>query len=713
VILRPGYDLVVQYGGEVARDVQARVVNAAVLSDVALPSPLSRLLSDIAPPFQLRAQWAEPGVWLADGALALVATVQGGVRHVAEGINLSVGGEVVVGCRPEVAMTADGPMLTLAAPSPADLDLSRLRLVYAGGDELPPCTDVLIERALIRPALCEQLLAPLAGLPLNYLPAPFSPYLSEDAVRSGDWTAWLDRDADLLAVALQVTAATPRARPDRSGERRAVGQATAAQPDFLSGAEGANLALAIRIHTEGDTTEGDTTEGDTRVGASHQRFAVPGTGIDVEAILVDTVERDGYHVARYALPIGDELPAVTIEDSRPAPIIIQPIVPRQAAPGLPVITQLIAVHEHSTHLPYDYAWLVDDQPRPPHVSTLTLSIEPEDEPEDEPRDEPRDAVPRVNPAVLCTVGLRVIDMLGQVGEAEFEVRYHMAGAAAAVVEVDAEPEFEPEFDDEPGLYEPDEPYEPDELDDTGHLPYRQLQSTVYQTVYQSEPDPQHGDRTRRRRTAVIVGAAAAAVVAVVVALAAAAGGPPGGQADRKAGVPDTRASHTVLAELTAVPASAAPTPVPSASAPAVPSPSVSRTLARTAPATSGGTGPAVEVALITSAGACAPANACVPEPTCPNCTATFEGDCSEGVTVQFWTTISVSRGPTNVAYRWLVEGNPLDTQTEEFTGTGLQQTTIGQAVALYTTTKSWTAQAEAISPVAKRSNTARVSITCT
>ncbi|MDQ4033748.1 MAG: hypothetical protein M3332_16495, partial [Actinomycetota bacterium] len=153
-----------------------------------------------------------------------------------------------------------------------------------------------------------------------------------------------------------------------------------------------------------------------------QRFLIPGTGSSTDAPAVELAVRDGYLVALYAVPLDGNRLKLTLEKAKPKPTIIQPTISRQTGPGMPVIVQLNATLTDSTDPPYDYAWRTDHGPslEPRHDSTVTVK-----------KILPSMAAPITavtEPQKLATVSLKVIDILGLVGEAEIDATYYPAAA---------------------------------------------------------------------------------------------------------------------------------------------------------------------------------------------------------------------------------------------------------------------------------------------
>src|SRR5262245_29064134 len=200
VLLRPEYDLVIQSRLDVMRDAQRRAIDASPLSNLVLTSPISRVIAQSAPPFQMKAHWAAPRLDINNDFVNLSAEVRGGLRHMVEGINLTMTGKVSASCRVRLAVADDGlPTATLSPPSPFDLDLADLRLSYAGGNEPYAWADRAVDEVFLRPVLAGLLMAPLAGLPLSYVPASLRLHTTGSVEPA--WGVFVDSNASLLAVA--------------------------------------------------------------------------------------------------------------------------------------------------------------------------------------------------------------------------------------------------------------------------------------------------------------------------------------------------------------------------------------------------------------------------------------------------------------------------------------------------------------------------------
>ncbi len=218
----PDYDIVLQLSSDVLNNAQTRVINASLLTDIALARPVSRVLARTVPPFQMKAHWAKPELNIAKEVVSLSANVEGGARYAIEGINLTLKGKVKAKCRPIMVINDDGrPVIRLAAPSPPELQLVDLKLSYKADDGLTR-VDTAVERTLLRPTLCEQLMAPLADLPLNYMPdavplllieKPGHPVSPTDGIKLADGAVSLDPHADSLTLVMRCAAHTDAPQP--------------------------------------------------------------------------------------------------------------------------------------------------------------------------------------------------------------------------------------------------------------------------------------------------------------------------------------------------------------------------------------------------------------------------------------------------------------------------------------------------------------------
>ncbi|MBV8992442.1 MAG: hypothetical protein JO287_01790, partial [Pseudonocardiales bacterium] len=460
------YDFVVQLHHSVARDVQVRAINASLLSDLAVTSPLSRVIGNTISPFEMKGHWANPKLDILNGMLRLSADVKGGARHVTKGINLTMEGNVSADCQPEVVTTEDRqPVVALTAPSMLSLDLTDLKLSYEGDDEPLSWVDSTIEQQILRPSISLCLMAPLAGLPLSYLPDSLPlrheatcEDVAPDGLGLADSAVFLDPYAESLTLAMRCTAKNPPPRWSGNPFEASPANATVAlseagfnkmldwlcAEDLAMGtarlADGpatwcwTHIAAAFidenNIHFTGDLRHDETTirvdtavqcsltssgqlsvhaadagsqdliveavaglirrvfsaaskpshlTSPTRVESSAaekliQCFCIPGADICAEAPAVDLAVRHGYLVALYDVPLSDHHLTLTIEEEKPKPTIVQRKIPRQTAPGAPVIIQLDATLADSAEPPYDYAWHIDDGPlEGSHDSTIIVT----------------------------------------------------------------------------------------------------------------------------------------------------------------------------------------------------------------------------------------------------------------------------------------------------------------------------------------------------
>jgi len=206
--MRHDYDFVVQLHYNVVRDVQTRAINASPLRNLALASPVSRVITQKIPRFQMKAHWDSPKLDFVGDLIRLSADVRGGVRHVIKRTNLTMEGKVYADCRPRVvAAQDDQPVVTLTAPSMLRLKLADLKLNYKGDDKPLSWIDTAIEKAILRPDLSTWLIVPLASMP------PARPSIF--------WFRWLSTGGVTRPVRCarrcpsRFPAATPVGRPSR------------------------------------------------------------------------------------------------------------------------------------------------------------------------------------------------------------------------------------------------------------------------------------------------------------------------------------------------------------------------------------------------------------------------------------------------------------------------------------------------------------------
>lgn len=82
-----------------------------------------------------------------------------------------------------------------------------------------------------------------------------------------------------------------------------------------------------------------------------QPFVISGTDLSTEALAVALGLRHQYLVAPYSIPPDSHPLALTLKDKKPEPIITQPVVPIQEAPGAPVTVQLVGHRSRTTTTP--------------------------------------------------------------------------------------------------------------------------------------------------------------------------------------------------------------------------------------------------------------------------------------------------------------------------------------------------------------------------
>jgi hypothetical protein len=776
---QPDYDFVVQLSCDVLRNAQTRVLNASLLTNLALTSPISRVLAQTVTPFQMKAHWAKPELKITKDMVVLSVDVAGGARYFIEGINLTMEGQVGTGCLPRAAANDSGqPVVTLATPSPLNLRLGDLKLSYEGDEDLLTEVDTAIERTLLRPTLCAQLMAPLANLPLNYLPdavplrltGPGHRVAPAEALTLTDPAVSLNPNADSLSLTMRSAPRTatparpPNLLPDHTAANTVVAVSETGLNSILSWLCAQGLAtdtthhpgsrvswrwdnVAARftdhtIHLTGQLWRGENativeaelhcsltssaqlsvrlTAADSQMpdvdvlldawahllrrtffaatrppepprppamesGVDQplrQRFVIPGTDLFTEAPAVGLDLRDGYLVALYAIPLDKQPFSITLEGKKPEPTVIQPDIPCRDTPGTPVTTQLTAVLADSPEPPYDYAWRVDQEPcsRQHHSPTLTVTKTPPP------------TMTTGEPQKLATIKLKVIDILGQVGEAEIDAMYSPAAVQHQEKHQDGKKET------------------PVALGEAGLI-------ASATRLYQKWKDRQIKIPAVLR---VAGSAIAAAIVAAILAFIALPDGTDNIAEDSPETTrpttnqttvpltqppPQTHATSTPsrLPQQTTSPLQPLPLPPPPTHTSATPSPQPTTTPPPSPPPPN--------VSTITSVGSCAPADSCDSTPLCEGCSTTFDGYCGDGVVLDYRSTISVDRGPAQVSFRWIVNDTAFNIDTVDFSGTGPQQTRVG-LVSIVDVSSVWTAQLEILSPQQMRSNTVKAMIIC-
>jgi len=144
-----------------------------------------------------------------------------------------------------------------------------------------------------------------------------------------------------------------------------------------------------------------------------QCFDLPTSKLTVETMALELLVTDEQFIVYYTISKSGKEFQIELPPLKPAVIITQPHIPQQTTPGAPVTIELdVQVTRNSTP-PYDYAWTNDLSPHPiPQFgSRFTVSSVP--------------VKPAVGagPQTLTTAHLKVIDMFGQVAEAQAPAQY--------------------------------------------------------------------------------------------------------------------------------------------------------------------------------------------------------------------------------------------------------------------------------------------------
>jgi hypothetical protein len=142
-----------------------------------------------------------------------------------------------------------------------------------------------------------------------------------------------------------------------------------------------------------------------------QCFALPGTARTIETVAQELLMKDGQLIVTYIIPESLQEIAIELPPPEPAVTLTQSSIPQQTAPGAPVTIELQAQFTSESTPPYDYAWTTDPNPDPQFGPTLAITAVPIAPPQDS------------GIQTLTTAHLKVIDMFGQVVEAEAPARY--------------------------------------------------------------------------------------------------------------------------------------------------------------------------------------------------------------------------------------------------------------------------------------------------
>ncbi|WP_127501807.1 sigma-70 family RNA polymerase sigma factor [Actinoplanes solisilvae] len=123
--------------------------------------------------------------------------------------------------------------------------------------------------------------------------------------------------------------------------------------------------------------------------------------------------------------------------------------------------------------------------------------------------------------------------------------------------------------------------------------------------------------------------------------------------------------------------------------------------------------PTLEVGLAAAVGVCAPAYRCDSTPgVAPT---SFEGDCSQGVAVNFRATVTVSSRPAKVTVRWIVDGSPRRNVHLEFPASGPESQFVSRTFVIRDPSSSGSqiASIEARDPVTAGPARAEATVVCT
>jgi hypothetical protein len=167
-------------------------------------------------------------------------------------------------------------------------------------------------------------------------------------------------------------------------------------------------------------------------GEPRHRFVIPATDITVDAPLVGLFGYDGYLMARYQVPAARHQGMLALADPKPVPTIeIEPAGPSDV-PGVPVTVRLNAHLRFYGAGPYDYAWRIGDSPRLKAHHGATTTVRKVALTEAIP------SAPGLGSPEPVSVTLRVIDILGQVGETTTQLTYPALLAGIPKASPDAE-----------------------------------------------------------------------------------------------------------------------------------------------------------------------------------------------------------------------------------------------------------------------------------
>ncbi len=167
-----GFDIMLQFKQDIVNDILIRNLNALLLTNLHLKSPVSRLIEQPVPTAEVKVYWDKPDLVLGDNdAITLSIEINGGARQLITQHILTVSGSVNMTRKPLLVENEDGDFhLCLELPQPLDLNMSKLQATYAGSQQPGFIAAIDPEREItaLRPVLTAELMYPLATLPFSY-----------------------------------------------------------------------------------------------------------------------------------------------------------------------------------------------------------------------------------------------------------------------------------------------------------------------------------------------------------------------------------------------------------------------------------------------------------------------------------------------------------------------------------------------------------------
>ncbi len=167
------FDILLQFHQTVIQDLQHRILNDSLLTNLWVKSPFSRRIEQPVDPLEIKACWNKPNVAISAGSIELAADVSGGARQMVTGRILTLDGKV--SAKQKIIPAIDDsqrPYACVEMPKPSRLALRKLKVTYEGS-QWPPFLSELNparEATLLRPVLATQLMGQLARIPLTYMP---------------------------------------------------------------------------------------------------------------------------------------------------------------------------------------------------------------------------------------------------------------------------------------------------------------------------------------------------------------------------------------------------------------------------------------------------------------------------------------------------------------------------------------------------------------